>query len=130
MSRSIPVQLAGFLAAGGLATGTHWTVMALLVAFGLEPALATLSGSVTGAAANYGLQRQLAFRSSSPHWPTLKRYVLACALAALANTVIFILVHHALTIPAMPAQAVTTAVVAMLNFIVYQRFVFHEHTSQ
>lgn len=130
MSRSIPAQLAGFLTAGGLATGTHWAVMASLMAFGLEPAFATLTGSVVGAVANYGLQRQIAFRSTAPHGATLWRYVLACALASIANTLIFILFHHVLAIPAMPAQVVTTGVVAMINFVVYQRFVFHEHATQ
>ncbi len=121
-------QLYGFMVAGGLATLFHWFVMAILIGTGLEPTLATVTGSVSGAALNYGLQRQLVFRSAGPHRYTLWRYISACFVAWFCNLVFFYLLHRVLALPVMLSQVVTTGLVAALNYIVYQRLVFHEQT--
>jgi putative flippase GtrA len=128
MSISLPRQLQGFITAGGLATLFHWLVMAALIAAGLDPVLATASGSVSGAVLNYGLQRRLAFRNAGPHKFTLWRYVGACFVAWLCNLVFFFLLNNVLTLPVTLSQVVTTGLVAALNYIVYQRLVFHEQT--
>jgi putative flippase GtrA len=128
MNRFVPLQLQGFIAAGGLATLFHWFVMAALIGAGLEPTLATASGSVSGAALNYGLQRRLAFRNSGPHRVTLWRYIGSCFVAWLCNLAFFSLLNNVLTLSVPLSQAVTTALVAALNYIVYQRLVFHEQT--
>lgn len=127
MKQFLPLQLQGFIAAGGLATLFHWFVMAALIAAGLEPTLATASGSVSGAALNYGLQRRLAFRNAGPHLVTLWRYIGSCFVAWLCNFVFFFLLNNVLTLSVPLSQVVTTALVAALNYIVYQRLVFHEH---
>jgi len=128
MKQFLPHQLQGFIAAGGLATLFHWLVMAALIAAGLEATLATASGSVSGAALNYGLQRRLAFRNAGPHSATLWRYIGSCFVAWLCNLVFFFLLNNLLTLPVPLSQVVTTALVAALNYIVYQRLVFHEQT--
>jgi len=128
MNRFLPLQLQGFIAAGGLATLFHWLVMAALIGAGLEPTLATASGSVSGAALNYGLQRRLAFRNAGPHRFTLWRYVGSCFVAWLCNLVFFFLLNSVLELPVMLSQVITTGLVAALNYIVYQRLVFHEQT--
>jgi len=128
MSAFVPRQLQGFITAGGLATLFHWLVMAALINAGLEPTLATASGSVSGAALNYGLQRRLAFRNAGPHRLTLWRYIGSCLVAWLCNLVFFFLLNNVLTLPVPLSQVVTTGLVAALNYIVYQRLVFHEQT--
>jgi putative flippase GtrA len=126
MKKFLPHQLPGFIAAGGLATVFHWLVMAALIGAGLEPTLATASGSVSGAALNYGLQRRLAFRNAGPHRVTLWRYIGSCFVAWLCNLAFFSLLNNILTLSVPLSQIVTTALVAALNYIVYQRLVFHE----
>ncbi|MFT7338326.1 MAG: putative flippase GtrA [Marinobacter maritimus] len=128
MNTFLPRQLQGFFAAGGLATLFHWLVMAALIGVGLEPVLATASGSVSGAVLNYGLQRRLAFRNAGPHGVTLWRYVGSCFVAWFCNLVFFFLLNNVLAIPVTLSQVVTTGLVAALNYIVYQRLVFHEQT--
>jgi len=126
MSRCLFPQLRGFLAAGGLATGFHWLVMAVLVGAGLAPALATASGSLSGAALNYGLQRRLAFRHAGPHSLTLWRYVVSCIAAWLCNLVLFFFLNSVLAWSVIVSQLITTGLVAALNYIVYERLVFYE----
>lgn len=128
MSTFIPRQFQGFVTAGGLATLFHWLVMAALIGSGLEPTLATASGSVAGAALNYGLQRRLAFRDAGPHRITLWRYTGSCLVAWLCNLAFFFLLNNVLALPIPLSQLVTTGLVAALNYIVYQRFVFYEQT--
>ena len=128
MSALLSRQLHGFVAAGGLATLFHWLVMAALIAAGLEPVLATASGSVSGAVLNYGLQRRLAFRNAGPHRVTLWRYIGACLGAWFCNLVFFFLLNNVLALPVTLSQIVTTGLVAALNYTVYQRLVFHEQT--
>lgn len=128
MSIFVPRQLQGFVTAGGLATLFHWFVMAALVHAGLEPTLATASGSLSGAILNYGLQRRMAFRNAGPHRLTLWRYIGSCLIAWLCNFVFFFLLNSVLALPVTLSQVVTTGFVAALNYIVYQRLVFHEQT--
>lgn len=117
------------MAAGGLATLVHWVVMAGLVGMGLEATAATASGSIIGATANYGLQRRLAFRKAGPHSQTLWRYLSSCALAWLCNLAVFYVLNHVLSFSVLFSQIATTGVVAVLNYVVYQRLVFYEQTS-
>jgi putative flippase GtrA len=126
MKKFLPHQLQGLVAAGGLATVFHWLVMAALIGAGLEPTLATASGSVSGAALNYGLQRRLAFHNAGPHRVTLWRYIGSCFVAWLFNLAFFSLLNNVLTLSVPLSQIVTTALVAAMNYIVYQRLVFHE----
>ncbi|MDS1310289.1 GtrA family protein [Marinobacter xiaoshiensis] len=128
MSTLLSRQLQGFVAAGGLSTLLHWFVMAALIAAGLEPVLATVSGSVSGALLNYGLQRRLAFRNAGPHRVTLWRYIVSCLGAWFCNLAFFFLLNNVLGLPVTLSQIVTTGLVAALNYIVYQRLVFHEQT--
>jgi len=121
-------QVQGFLAAGGLATLFHWLVMASLIVAGLEPTLATASGSISGAALNYGLQRRLAFQNAGPHRSTLWRYMGSCFFAWLCNLIFFFLLNNLLALSVPLSQVVTTGLVAALNYLVYQRLVFHEQT--
>lgn len=128
MNKHLPMQLQGFIAAGGLATLFHWLVMAGLVGAGLEATPATASGSLSGAVMNYGLQRRLAFRNAGSHRHTAWRYFMSCIGAWLCNLVFFFLLNHILILSVTLSQIVTTGLVAALNYLVYRRLVFHEQT--
>jgi putative flippase GtrA len=117
---------ARFAIAGGLATTVHWAVMAAGVAGGIDPVSATAGGAAAGAAANYALQRQALDASAVCHRFAVPRYLLACAIAWVANLVVFAALQALTTWPIGIAQAVTTAVVGALNFLLYDRLVFHD----
>jgi len=124
--RVIRKQIQGFLIAGGLATGFHWSVMSLLIVGGFSPVIATGVGAGSGAALNYALQRGLAFGSSLSHKLAIRRYAVATIAAWLFNLIIFALLNSVLGLPVVIAQFITTATVAALNFFIYKRFVFNE----
>jgi putative flippase GtrA len=115
-----------FLAAGGLATLSHWLTMALLIVTGTAPSLATAIGAVAGAGVNYLMQKVYAFRSANSHGFALPRYVAACVLLWLSNLLLFVLLHRLFTLPVVPAQFLTTAFVAMLSYWLYRHMVFIE----
>lgn len=127
-SPGIRQQVLGFAAAGGIATAIHWASMAGLVLLGLSPLYATAIGSLCGAVANYLFQRQLAFPNADTHAKTVGRYALSCLLAWITNFILFSFFHQSLSLPVTAAQIVTTTFGALLNFVVYQRLVFHEQT--
>ncbi|MEN8213786.1 MAG: GtrA family protein [Pseudomonadota bacterium] len=115
-----------FITAGGMATLSHWLTMALLIAAGALPALATAVGAVVGAVANYLLQKAYTFRSGHSHHIVLPRYVAACALLWLANLLLFILLHRLFDLSIPPAQLLTTAFVALLSYWLFRSVVFNE----
>lgn len=119
-------QPLGFLAAGGLATLVHWLTMVVLMLAGLSALMATATGFLAGAVANYLLQRRLAFLNARHHRSAIPRYLLSCAIAWLTNVAIFDALHQVAMWPPAIAQLVTTLCVAVLNYALYKRLVFHE----
>jgi putative flippase GtrA len=115
-----------FVFSGGLATLSHWLVMALLILVGIEAAVATGVGAFVGALVNYILQRNVTFRSTVTHRQAMKAYVLATAIIWCANLAIFIICHSGLGLRPLYAQGLTTAIVACLSYVLYKRMVFHE----
>ena len=114
-----------FVASGGVATLSHWLAMALLMAAGTSPVMATSSGAVVGALVNYLMQKAYTFRSSNSHHIELPRYVAACALLWLANQLLFMLLMRLLDLSIPSIQLLTTAVVALLSYWLYRRMVFN-----
>lgn len=117
-----------FLISGGAATGVHWAVMALLVLVGMAPAWATALGAVAGAVTNYPLQHRFTFRARGPHSESISLYLLVCGVGWLANLLLFMTLHQGLNMPTGVAQFLTTAAVAVLNYILYKRWVFHDRS--
>ncbi len=115
-----------FLVAGGLATAVHWGVMWLLVVAGQAPFHATAAGGLAGGVVNYGLQRRLTFDYRGSHTGVMPRYLLSCAAAWLVNLLVFQLLHVPAGLPTGIAQFATTALVSLMNYLVYRRLVFHD----
>lgn len=116
-----------FVSSGALATGVHWLAMAALIGAGLAPAVATAGGVVAGAATNYPLQQRWTF-GARPGLAALPGYLLTCGLGVLLNSTAFLLLHRGLALSVAPAQLVTTALVAVANYTLYKRCVFHERS--
>jgi len=115
-----------FGVAGAVSTAVHWSVMAALILLGGDAAWATGAGAVAGAAANYPLQRKYAFTSRCAHHYALPRYLAVCAIAWIANLACFGFLQSALDQSVIVSQALTTAVVAVLSYVLYSTKVFHE----
>lgn len=119
---------ARFMITAGAATAVHWAIMWLLVLEGVHPALATACGALCGALINYLLQYYYAFQSRHPHGITVIRYIAACALGWAANLTLFSLLLWCFN-QVLVSQVCTTALVAILNYFVYRRVVFHDRIS-
>lgn len=115
-----------FLAAGGIATAVHWGVMWLLIPAGHAPLHATAVGGLAGAAANYGLQRRLTFGHGGAHAGAVPRYLVSCAAAWLVNLLAFQSFHALAGLPVVPSQLAATAAAALMSYLVYERWVFHD----
>lgn len=118
-----------FLVSGASATAFHWLLMWLAMLTGIPATPATALGATGGAALNYLLQRNWAFRSAVPHAVAAKRFAVSAAFAWLANLGLFSTLHHGTGLTALISQAATTASVAALTYFLYTRLVFHEATS-
>jgi len=115
-----------FIFSSGLATLSHWSVMAMLIYFGSQAAVATGVGAIVGAIVNYLLQRRITFRSNAAHTAAIPAYLLVVMITWCANLLIFISLQQGLMMPTWYAQAITTLVVAVLSYLLYKRIVFHE----
>lgn len=108
-----------FLAAGGVATLLHWGLMAALVACGAQAWCATALAMAAGATANYFLQRRYVFFQARGFSAGV--YLLSVAIAWSVNLAVFQVLHTS-GVEIAPAQLLSTALVALLNFIFLQRF--------
>ncbi len=122
-------QVTQFLVSGGLATLIHWAVMGLLIREGLQPVVATTMGALAGSVFNYVVQFYWTFNGNGVHGRAMPTYACTVILAWCVNAGLFyfltLLFHTGLVV----GQACTTATVAVMNFILYKRIVFHERIT-
>ncbi|KAA0910338.1 GtrA family protein [Pusillimonas sp. ANT_WB101] len=123
---SLATQVLNFLISGGFATLLHWAVMAALAKAGMQPVWATSIGAVAGSFLNYVLQFYWTFRGNGMHGKAIPAYVCAVILGWCVNAGIFYLLISFAHFGLYMAQICATAVVAIINFIIYKRMVFHE----
>ena len=119
-------QAARFLVSGGVSTLAHWAVMGLLIQTGVQAMWATTAGAMAGSALNYALQYRWTFNISRTHRHTVPRYACVVIAGWCANGWLFHALVSALHLGIVPAQCLTSAVVAGVNFLLYKRIVFHE----
>lgn len=123
-------RIVRFAFSGGLATAVHFSVMAILVCHEAGAVTATAVGAVCGAAANYFLQYYYTFRSVREHRATLIAYVIAGVIAWLSNLLVFAVLYQIFDMDMRVAQLVTTVVVALQNYFIYKKLVFHERAAR
>lgn len=121
-------RLPRFLLTGGIATLLHWLTMLVLIDWGVSAVPATATGAVVGLLANYVGQYRYAFCSDLPHRMTFPRYLSGAALGWALNLTGFSLLLVA-GLGVAPSQIITTGLVAFANYLVAQRFVFHEEQT-
>ncbi len=124
MNECILLQIKKFIISGGSATFAHISVMAFLVWVGLDPLLSTSVGVIVGAVVNYILQYYYTFDSDAEHKNSVKNYLISVSLSFVSNAIVFAIVHNMFHIDVISAQLITSALVAVQNYIIYKKFVF------
>ena len=113
-----------FLVSGGIATVVHWSTLWGLINLQVEAVLASSIGAFVGAIVNYVLQYFFTFKTKRQHKQALLAYIPAVAFSWSLNLVLFYSLYGGLFTEPLMAQVVTTAVVAVVNFLVYKKVVF------
>ncbi|MCF6263191.1 MAG: GtrA family protein [Xanthomonadales bacterium] len=129
VKKYIPIELLKFTFSGGVATASHWLVMALLIHAGVAALVATAVGAFFGAVVNYFLQRNLTFESKTPHRIVFLPYLIVCLQIWIANGLIFYILHHAAKVNAVFSQGITTLIIALISYLLYKRIVFNDRKS-
>ena len=112
------------MVSGGIATVVHWSTLWGLINLQVEAVLASSIGAFVGAIVNYVLQYFFTFKTERQHKQALLAYIPAVAFSWSLNLVLFYSLYGGLFTEPLMAQVVTTAVVAVVNFLVYKKVVF------
>jgi putative flippase GtrA len=114
-----------FLIGGGIATATHWGLMAALVAGGINDIVATTIGAFAGATVNYVLQHRYTFASTREHRDAVPAYVFVTILSLYLNGFTYRTLSHIVGMPMATSQVCTTALLAAINYLLYRTKVFN-----
>ncbi len=122
-------QIKKFIIGGGSATLLHYLTMALLIFIGMKPLYATTIGAFFGAVLNYILQYHYTFESDKSHLYAILSYVVSVSFGFIANTLLFALLYESVQINLIFSQLITTAIITVLNYILYKYIVFKPKES-
>ena len=116
---------AKFVAVAGLGLVVHLGLYALLLRAGVHYAPASAVGYVVGWVSNLLLHRAWTFPGASavPLWAQARRSAATSAFVLTTNLTVLAGVVR-LGVPELPAQAVTTAIVAPLSYVISRRWAF------
>ncbi len=117
-------QIKRFIISGGSATLCHLGTMAVLIWLGVNAAIATSVGMVAGAVYNYIFQYYYTFNSNQKHHKSFSKYVITVSIYFVSNLLLFTLFHNMLQYEVFISQLLTSAIVAVQNYIIYKKFVF------
>jgi putative flippase GtrA len=117
-------QLKRFVISGGTAVAFHLGTMALLVWLGVNASIATSSGVIIGAIVNYIFQYYYTFDSDAKHNSSGFKYIITVSISFVSNLILFTLFHNILHNGVILSQLLTSAIVALQNYVIYKKFVF------
>lgn len=100
--------------------------MSALIQAGLQPVPATAIGAAVGSVANYLGQFHWTFDGRGAHGTALPAYACTVVLGWAANGGLFYALVSMAHIGLASAQLFTTLTIAVMNFVMYKRIVFHE----
>jgi putative flippase GtrA len=110
-------QVVLFAFIGGLATGSQYVVLFILVErFAANEVVASSIGALVGAIVSYVLNYRITFQSARPHRSAFSRFILVASLALLLNGILFSALLHFLNVFYMFAQVLTTIIVMSVTF--------------
>lgn len=103
--------------------------MSLLIEKGLPPVLATAIGALIGSAFNYTFLFYWTFNGTGIHGKEIPSYACTVIFGWCANAGVFYFLISSVHAGLALAQVCTTAAVAVMNFVLYKRMVFHERIA-
>jgi len=117
------IEFIQHLATGVIAMAAHYFVMWLALSVEFVPVLATTCGFIVGAATRFFFSYFHIFEPEKDVARALPHFVLALALQMLVNAALLALLLS-IKLPVWPAQLLTTALLAGINFLAYKFWVF------
>ncbi|WP_443630516.1 GtrA family protein [Candidatus Njordibacter sp. Uisw_056] len=118
-----------FLVSGGIATAVHWAALWGLILLQVDAVLASSIGAFLGAIVNYFLQYFFTFKTKRQHKQALLAYAPAVLVSWLLNLVLFYSLYGDVFLDPLVAQVATTAVVMVVNFLLYKKVVFRAKSN-
>ena len=118
-----------FLVSGGIATAVHWAALWGLILLQVDAVLASSIGAFLGAIVNYFLQYFFTFKTKRQHKQALLAYAPAVLVSWLLNLVLFYSLYGDVFLDPLVAQVATTAVVMVVNFLMYKKVVFRAKSN-
>ena len=119
-----------FILVGGASTLCQYIVLALLVELlGLRAAVASCIGYGAGATVSYVMNRVWTFKTGAPHAQSLPRFLV---MIGIGLSLSFIVMHALVDLAGINyllAQALTTAVVMLSNYLLAASWVFITSTD-
>lgn len=116
-------QIVRYALAGGTAAATHIVLLAVFVEmFGIAQIAASVTAFCIAHALNYLMQYHLTFRANTPHTSAATRFMAVTAVTFTLNAALFTVLSMGLYY--VLAQAVTLAVIFVVNFVLNRRFTF------
>lgn len=124
-SISSGVQFVRYAAVGAIGTGLHYAAMfSLIAAFAVEPVMASTSGAILGALANYALNHRFTFRSTASHQVAMPRFLLIATIGFGLNALLLGLLLHTTALSTAFAQLVATIGVLGFSFFANRSLTF------
>ncbi|MCP3718774.1 GtrA family protein [Paraburkholderia sp. CNPSo 3281] len=113
---------------GAIGTGAQYAILVAMVRSGLgSPAVSSMVGATVGAIINYGLNRQITFRSNSNPLSTAPKFAIIALLGVVMNGACMKFFTSILALNYLMAQLVTTALVLALTYLLNSKWTFNEH---
>ena len=124
------VRFYRFVLVGGVATGLQYLILILLVhLIGMDPVLASATGFVLSAFANYFINYHYTFGSNQRHVAALPKFSVLASVGLLLNSAIMSgLIRMGLHY--LPAQVIATVVVLLWNFVGNSLWTFRHAKQQ
>jgi putative flippase GtrA len=116
-------QLLRYGLIGVLATGAHYSLMALLVKMGLSPLVSTTAGATLGAFVAYAANRKWTFEASHTR-ARMIRFLLVACFGLILNGFLLVTLLEWLMDSLVFAQLITTGLVFLATFFINLKWSF------
>ncbi|WP_432786502.1 hypothetical protein AAEX37_00643 [Oligella sp. MSHR50489EDL] len=118
-----------FLINGGLATAMHYAVFLSLLQSNTSGLLATTAGALVGLVCNYLLQYHFTFATDVSHRKAFPSFLMVGLLSCGLNALLFYGLQMMLNAPELIVQIIVTALVTLVNFVLYKNVFCYDALS-
>lgn len=123
-------QFVRYAGVGGVAAIGHYGTLVLAVELGgVDAVVAALAGYLVGGVISYRLNRRWTFASDRPHESAVPRFVLVTAVGFALTGLSMAILGDGLGLHYLPAQLLTTGLVALWTFSANRAWTFRPRPS-